>query len=117
MPFHWGGASNANALTDPALDPHSKMPEFKACAVSLTRVGGPDDVHLLTRRPGQPDVQPFAPHLAHPDDPPPHTRRTTGNRPPTAKDARMHTKNRFLQGIYQFTGAGHRQAGAAGRRR
>ena len=28
----------------------------------------------------------------------------------------MHTKNRFLQGIYQFTGAGHRQARAAGRR-
>ena len=22
VPFHWGGASNANALTDPALDPH-----------------------------------------------------------------------------------------------
>ena len=21
VPFHWGGASNANALTDPALDP------------------------------------------------------------------------------------------------
>ena len=32
-PFHWGGASNANALTDPALDPLSRMPEFKVCAV------------------------------------------------------------------------------------
>ncbi len=31
VPFHWGGASNANSLTDPALDPLSKMPEFKAC--------------------------------------------------------------------------------------
>ena len=29
----------------------------------------------------------------------------------------MHTKNRFLQGIYPFTGRGHRQAGAARRRR
>jgi assimilatory nitrate reductase catalytic subunit len=34
-PFHWPGV---NALTDPALDPHSKMPAFKACAVALTRV-------------------------------------------------------------------------------
>ena len=47
VPFHWGGASNANALTDPALDPLSKMPEFKVCAVSLSRIGGPDDVELL----------------------------------------------------------------------
>jgi assimilatory nitrate reductase catalytic subunit len=31
-PFHWPGA---NALTDPALDPHSRMPAFKACAVAL----------------------------------------------------------------------------------
>jgi assimilatory nitrate reductase catalytic subunit len=34
-PFHWPGA---NALTDPALDPHSKMPAFKACAVTIARV-------------------------------------------------------------------------------
>ena len=59
VPFHWGGASNANALTDPALDPLSKMPEFKACAVSLSRIGGPDDVELLTVIPQQPAVAPF----------------------------------------------------------
>jgi len=35
MPFHWGGAGNANALTNPALDPVSRMPEFKVCAVRL----------------------------------------------------------------------------------
>ncbi|WP_328469836.1 molybdopterin oxidoreductase family protein [Actinoplanes sp. NBC_00393] len=34
-PFHWPGA---NALTNPALDPHSKMPAFKVCAVAITRV-------------------------------------------------------------------------------
>jgi assimilatory nitrate reductase catalytic subunit len=34
-PFHWGGAASANALTDPALDPHSKMPAFKVCAVAI----------------------------------------------------------------------------------
>jgi assimilatory nitrate reductase catalytic subunit len=42
-PFHWGGAASANALTDPALDRHSRMPAFKVCAVAVARVGGPDD--------------------------------------------------------------------------
>ncbi len=33
IPFHWVGA---NLLTNDALDPTSRMPEFKACAVRLT---------------------------------------------------------------------------------
>ena len=32
-PFHWGGKQAANLLTIPALDPYSRMPEFKICAV------------------------------------------------------------------------------------
>jgi assimilatory nitrate reductase catalytic subunit len=32
-PFHWGGKQAANVLTVPALDPTSRMPEFKVCAV------------------------------------------------------------------------------------
>jgi assimilatory nitrate reductase catalytic subunit len=106
VPFHWGGASNANALTDPALDPLSKMPEFKVCAVSLTRVGGPDDVELLNIVPGQPDVAPFVLEPSSPRRSVGANRRSTRNRPTTPKDARMHTKNRFLQGIFQFTGEG-----------
>ncbi|WP_207230042.1 molybdopterin oxidoreductase family protein [Krasilnikovia cinnamomea] len=47
-PFHWGGSSAANGLTDPALDPYSRMPAFKACAVAIARAGGPDDTGLLT---------------------------------------------------------------------
>ncbi len=35
MPFHWGGEGRANLLTNPALDPASKMPEFKVCAVRI----------------------------------------------------------------------------------
>jgi len=35
MPFHWGGVGGANLLTNPVLDPHSKMPEFKVCAVRI----------------------------------------------------------------------------------
>ena len=49
--FHWGGASAANALTNPALDPYSRMPAFKACAVSVQRIGSPDDLHLLSSPP------------------------------------------------------------------
>ncbi|WP_413757109.1 molybdopterin oxidoreductase family protein [Streptomyces sp. MMBL 11-3] len=39
MPFHWPGEGRANTLTNPALDPTSRMPEFKACAVRVERVG------------------------------------------------------------------------------
>ncbi|ORW94977.1 nitrite reductase [Mycobacterium sp. IEC1808] len=35
-PFHWGGAAGINRLTNPALDPHSRMPSFKVCAVSVS---------------------------------------------------------------------------------
>ncbi len=109
VPFHWSGASNANSLTDPALDPYSRMPEFKVCAVAARRVGGPDDDHLLTAMPSQPDVLAFSAR----DSPGPrrHRRATrarpsAGTRPPTQMRTTMHTKNRFLQGIFQFTGAG-----------
>ncbi|WP_441251369.1 molybdopterin oxidoreductase family protein [Kitasatospora sp. McL0602] len=37
MPFHWPGPGRANTLTNPALDPTSKMPEFKLCAVRVER--------------------------------------------------------------------------------
>ncbi|MFC9326645.1 molybdopterin oxidoreductase family protein [Kitasatospora sp. NPDC057015] len=39
MPFHWAGEGSANVHTNPALDPVSRMPEFKACAVRLEPVG------------------------------------------------------------------------------
>ncbi|TCR13671.1 molybdopterin oxidoreductase family protein [Streptomyces sp. BK205] len=38
MPFHWYGEGRANTLTNPALDPTSRMPEFKACAVRVEPV-------------------------------------------------------------------------------
>jgi len=37
VPFHWGGEQSVNTLTNAALDPTSKMPELKVCAVRLTR--------------------------------------------------------------------------------
>jgi len=38
VPFHWGGERSANLLTNPALDPTSRMPEFKVCAARLADV-------------------------------------------------------------------------------
>ena len=35
VPFHWGGERSINRLTSPALDPISRMPAFKACAVRV----------------------------------------------------------------------------------
>jgi assimilatory nitrate reductase catalytic subunit len=35
LPFHFPGAGRANLLTNPVLDPTSRMPEFKVCAVRL----------------------------------------------------------------------------------
>ena len=40
-PFHWGGKQAANILTNPALDPTSRMPEFKLCAVRVGPLGKP----------------------------------------------------------------------------
>ncbi|MFB7862352.1 molybdopterin oxidoreductase family protein [Streptomyces sp. NPDC056069] len=39
MPFHWPGEGRANTLTNAALDPVSRMPEFKVCAVRLEPAG------------------------------------------------------------------------------
>ncbi|MQA64254.1 MAG: molybdopterin-dependent oxidoreductase [Actinophytocola sp.] len=37
LPFHFPGAQRANLLTNPALDPTSRMPEFKVCAVRIAK--------------------------------------------------------------------------------
>jgi assimilatory nitrate reductase catalytic subunit len=38
LPFHFPGAGRANLVTNPALDPVSRMPEFKVCAGRLSTV-------------------------------------------------------------------------------
>ncbi len=35
MPFHYAGKARTNTLTNPALDPVSRMPEFKICAAAV----------------------------------------------------------------------------------
>ncbi|UCM87762.1 molybdopterin oxidoreductase family protein [Streptomyces marincola] len=39
MPFHWPGEGRVNTVTNPALDPTSRMPEFKVCAVRVELAG------------------------------------------------------------------------------
>jgi assimilatory nitrate reductase catalytic subunit len=38
--FHWGGMQSINRLTSEALDPISRMPEFKVCAVRASAESG-----------------------------------------------------------------------------
>jgi assimilatory nitrate reductase catalytic subunit len=41
IPYHWPGRQAANQLTNRALDPLSKIPEYKVSAVRIERVGPP----------------------------------------------------------------------------
>jgi assimilatory nitrate reductase catalytic subunit len=41
LPFHFPDAQRANLITIPALDPTSRMPEFKVCAVRLAKAEVP----------------------------------------------------------------------------
>lgn len=38
IPYHWGENLAANQLTNPALDPTSKIPEYKACAARIEKI-------------------------------------------------------------------------------
>ncbi|WP_116453512.1 molybdopterin oxidoreductase family protein [Blastococcus litoris] len=95
-PFHWGGGSSANALTDAdALDPTSKMPAFKVCAVAVARVGGPEELipppPAATQPQPQPHSVPTAPQPRHP------TRK---------RSTRVKSTPRFLQGVFPISGEG-----------
>ena len=46
-PFHWGGQQAVNRLTNPALDPVSRMPEFKAAAVRIESVAAAEPVESV----------------------------------------------------------------------
>ncbi|MCZ2828077.1 molybdopterin oxidoreductase family protein [Modestobacter sp. VKM Ac-2986] len=95
VPFHWGGGASANALTDPALDPTSRMPAFKVCAVAVTRVGVAEEripAPEAAAQPATPAHQTPTAHTPHA----PSRRRTTS----------VKSTPRFLQGVYPITGEG-----------
>ena len=93
MPYHWADEKSANRLTVRALDPVSKIPEFKVCAVRLERAvdGRAWILHrsvALHRLPG------LLPRLRRVRDPPravddpPRVRRARASRPDGAR--RLH---------------------------
>ncbi|WP_233498869.1 molybdopterin oxidoreductase family protein [Blastococcus sp. TF02A-26] len=99
-PFHWGGGSSANALTDAdALDPTSRMPAFKVCAVAVTRVGGPAERIDPPAAATQPRPRPHA-LLTTPEPRPPARTR------PARRSTRVKSTPRFLQGVFPITGEG-----------
>lgn len=65
-PMHWndvfGEDLAINALTSDAVDPISLQPEFKVCAVALTRVSGPAATAQPSREPSMPSPAPYAAH-------------------------------------------------------
>jgi assimilatory nitrate reductase catalytic subunit len=97
-PFHWGGGSSANALTDPALDPVSRMPAFKVCAVAVTRVAGPVELLPAPDAATQPEPRPHEQPAARTPLPP--------SRPVPRRTPRVKSTPRFLQGVYPITGEG-----------
>jgi assimilatory nitrate reductase catalytic subunit len=39
IPFHYGNRQAVNQLTNPAVDPTVKIPEYKACAATIEPLG------------------------------------------------------------------------------
>ena len=59
-PFHWGGRQAANLLTNPALDPTSRMPEFKLCAVRIRRIDASSELVELFSNPSATEIDDHA---------------------------------------------------------
>jgi assimilatory nitrate reductase catalytic subunit len=66
IPYHWAAPVAANLLTIDALDPISRMPEFKVCAVRVERGERIDPVSEPPMPPGQrayaPETRPLGEH-------------------------------------------------------
>jgi assimilatory nitrate reductase catalytic subunit len=41
VPYHWAGPKSINLVTVAAQDPISKIPEYKVCAVRVSKAAGP----------------------------------------------------------------------------
>jgi assimilatory nitrate reductase catalytic subunit len=52
VPYHWAGPRSINQLTISAQDPISKIPEYKVCAVRITKVAEPPE-YAKQREPQQ----------------------------------------------------------------
>ena len=65
IPYHWGDDVAANLLTIPTLDPYSRMPELKACAVRAEKAAAP--VQRVPHGYGGPDSAARMPEYRGPD--------------------------------------------------
>jgi formate dehydrogenase major subunit len=59
LPFCYYEAA-ANLLTNPVLDPFGKIPEFKYCAVRITRGGAPSEQFGYDHAPAEEPADPAA---------------------------------------------------------
>ena len=75
VPYHWAGPVAANVLTIDALDPISRMPEFKVCACRVERA---EEVDPVPEPPVPPGQRPYRPETAP----------LTERRPPTMPQGR-----------------------------
>ena len=66
VPYHWAGPVAANVLTIDALDPISKMPEFKVCACRVERGQAVDPVPEPPMPPGEHPYRPETAPLGRP---------------------------------------------------
>jgi assimilatory nitrate reductase catalytic subunit len=66
VPFHWPGAGRANVLTNAALDPVSRMPEFKVAAVRLEKTPSSTQIKN-TVQDGVPVLEPALMSATHAD--------------------------------------------------
>ncbi|MEN8653622.1 molybdopterin oxidoreductase family protein [Streptomyces sp. 21So2-11] len=53
VPYHWPYPVAANVLTNDALDPRSKIPEYKVCACRIERATAADEVPAPPMPPGR----------------------------------------------------------------
>ncbi|AZK94563.1 MULTISPECIES: molybdopterin oxidoreductase family protein [Streptomyces] len=60
VPYHWPIPTAANTLTNAALDPRSKIPEYKVCACRLERAEHLDEVPAPPTPPGRSAYPPKA---------------------------------------------------------
>lgn len=49
IPFHYGNREAVNQLTNPAVDPTVKIPEYKVCAAAVERLDTPPATHAAPR--------------------------------------------------------------------
>ena len=68
IPYHWGGSVAANMMTVDALDPTSKIPEFKVCAC---RVQPGVSIDPVSPPPLPPGADPYPPSGPYSDVRPP----------------------------------------------